>query len=139
MADLSRGSGAGARSGSKRLNVIARFTVSARYAGKGLAHAWNTQPNLRIETAIGVAAFLMALWLGSGVVTVVLASVVVLSLELINSAIEALVDLASPSDHPLAARAKDLSAAAVLVASLGALVLGLAVLGPPLLQRLGLV
>ena len=54
-----------------------------------------------------------------------------------NSAIEAAVDLASPQRHPLAKVAKDLAAATVLIAAFASVVVGLLVLGPPLLRRLG--
>ena len=59
---------------------------------------------------------------------VALAIGLVLSAELLNTAIEAVVDLVSPADHPLAKRAKDVSAAAVLAASLAALAAGIFVL-----------
>ena len=52
------------------------------------------------------------------------------SAELVNTAIEALTDLASPAWHPLAGKAKDVAAGAVLLAALGALVVGALVFGP---------
>ena len=120
------------------LNHVGRLRRSVRFAWRGLSKAWSDQPNLRLEILIGLAATLLAVWLGTGLVTVVLGSALVLSLELVNSAVEAMVDLISPGQHPLAGMAKDLSAAAVLVAALGALFVGLIALGPTLLQRLGL-
>lgn len=120
------------------LNPVRRLRRSARCAGRGLSQAWFDQPNLRLEVLIGLAATLLAVWLGTGLVAVILSSALVLSLELLNSAVEALVDLISPGQHPLAGVAKDLSAAAVLVAALGAVFVGLLALGPALLQRLGL-
>jgi len=66
-----------------------------------------------------------------------LACTLVLALELLNRSIEAVVALASPEFHELAGTAKDLSAAAVLTASIGAVVVGLVVLGPPLLEAVG--
>jgi hypothetical protein len=57
----------------------------------------------------------------------------VLSAELMNTAVETVVDLlVGDSDHELAGRAKDLSAAAVLVSAAGAAMVGIVVLGPPL-------
>ncbi len=53
----------------------------------------------------------------------------VIAAELLNAAVEAVVDLASPAEHPLARRAKDLAAAAVLVAALGAVGVGLGLAG----------
>ncbi|HEX7004678.1 MAG TPA: diacylglycerol kinase [Trueperaceae bacterium] len=119
------------------MNGARRLRRSTRFAYRGLSRAWREQPNLRLETFIGACATLLALWLGAGLEAVLLSSALVLSLELMNSAVEALVDLVSPGHHPLAAAAKDLSAAAVLVASAGAAVVGLVVLGPPLLRHLG--
>lgn len=69
-------------------------------------------------------------------VPIVLASALVLSLELINSALEATIDLSMSETHPLAEYAKDASAAAVLIAAMGASLVGLWVLGPPFWQRL---
>ena len=61
---------------------------------------------------------------------------VVLAVEVGNTAIEALVDLASPDTHPLAKVAKDAAAGAVLILALAAVVVGLTILGPPLWARL---
>ena len=55
--------------------------------------------------------------------------------ELVNTAIEALTDLASPAYHPLAGKAKDVAAGAVLLAALGALVVGVLVFGPKLFPQ----
>ncbi len=64
------------------------------------------------------------------------ACVLVLSAELLNTAIEKAVDLAMPEQHPLARVAKDAAAGAVLIAAIGAALIGLLVLGPPLLSWL---
>jgi len=56
--------------------------------------------------------------------------------EFLNTALEAVVDLASPSHHPLAAVGKDVGAAAVLVAALASILIGGLILGPPLWARL---
>jgi diacylglycerol kinase (ATP) len=53
----------------------------------------------------------------------------------LNTAIEAVVDLASPAKHPLAKVGKDVGAAAVLIAALAAVGVGLLILGPPLWER----
>jgi diacylglycerol kinase (ATP) len=111
---------------------------SAGFAWRGIAYAWRAQPNFRLEVAIAAFAGLLAIWLGTGLAAVLLSSALVLSLELVNSAVEAVVDLMSPNHHPLAGAAKDLAAAAVLVAAICAALVGLFVLGPELLDRLGL-
>jgi len=115
----------------------ARLGRSFAVAGAGLARAWATQPNLRIEAAVGLCALALAAWLRAPAAPILLASALVLALELMNSAVEAVVDLVSPQHQPLAGTAKDLAAAAVLTASIGAAAVGLVVLGPPLLSRLG--
>jgi diacylglycerol kinase (ATP) len=56
--------------------------------------------------------------------------------EFINSALEAVVDLASPQQHPLAKVGKDVGAAAVMIASLAAMLVGLLILGPPMYEKL---
>lgn len=56
--------------------------------------------------------------------------------EFINTALEAVVDLASPQHHPLAKVGKDVGAAAVLIAALTSVLVGLLILGPPLWEKL---
>lgn len=63
---------------------------------------------------------------------VVVAIALVLVAELVNAAIEAVVDLVSPESHPLAGRAKDVAAAAVLVSALAAVAIGALVLASAL-------
>jgi diacylglycerol kinase len=62
----------------------------------------------------------------------------VFAAEFLNTSIEAVVDLASPEIHPLAKIGKDVGAAAVLVAALAAILVGLLILGPPLWAKLSL-
>ncbi|MHA0033574.1 diacylglycerol kinase [Deinococcus sp. PESE-13] len=109
-----------------------RWWRSAGFAWAGIAHSYRTQPNFRIETWAAVLALALTGWLRAPLAPIALACALVLALELVNTAVEAVVDLVSPEPHPLAGVAKDAAAAAVLLASLGAVVVGLAVLGPPL-------
>ena len=55
--------------------------------------------------------------------------------EFLNTALEAVVDLASPSHHPLAKVGKDVGAAAVLIAAMVSVIAGLLIMGPPLLSK----
>jgi diacylglycerol kinase len=57
--------------------------------------------------------------------------------EFVNTALEAVVDLASPQKHPLAKVGKDVGAAAVLIAALSSVIIGFVILGPALIQKLG--
>lgn len=111
-----------------------RTGLSAALAG--LASAWRREWKLWLEVAILAVALALAAWLGVSLVPVVLAGGLVLALEVVNTAIETVVDMASPERQPLAGDAKDLAAAAVLVAAITSLVIGLLHLGPPLLARL---
>ncbi len=110
--------------------------IGLRFALRGLAAAWRDQTNLRIEVAIGTAAIAATLWLGASLTPVLLACGLVLVSELLNTVIESIVDLVAPDHHPLAARAKDVSAGAVLVAAATAVAVGLVHLGPHLADRL---
>ncbi len=107
------------------------------FATRGVWRAVRHEANLRIELALGVLALALAWWLGAPLVPVILAAGLVVTAEFFNSAVETLVDLASPQRHELAAAAKDIAAGGVLVASICALLVGVAVLGPPLLVRMG--
>ncbi|MDQ3398862.1 MAG: diacylglycerol kinase family protein [Deinococcota bacterium] len=107
-----------------------------KYAWAGLVWAWTKERNFRVECMIGALAVALALFLKVNPTAIVLATMLVLGLELINSAVEATVDLITPDFHPLARVAKDLAAAAVLMASFGAAVIGLITLGPALWRLL---
>ncbi len=113
------------------MRPVARFARSVGFALRGWSHAWRTQAHLRFEGVAALVAIAAAVALGSGVAAVVVASTLVLVAELVNTAVEATVDLVAPGPDPRAAIAKDVAAGAVLVAALGAVGVGLAVFGPP--------
>lgn len=109
---------------------------SFTFAWAGLRYLLRTQPNFCIHLVAAGAVVLASVWLGVGGVelaVLALAIGLVLAAEALNTALEALVDLASPTYHPLAKVAKDVGAAAVLLAALAAVVVGLVVLVPRLL------
>ncbi|MCP9771135.1 diacylglycerol kinase family protein [Synechococcus sp. Tobar12-5m-g] len=130
----------GRRGGSWR--VAGDLPLSLRYAAQGLAHGFLTQRNFRIHAVVGVLVFSLGIWLRLSpdrLAVLVLTVAAVLVLELINTAIESVVDLAiGRRFHPLARIAKDCAAAAVLVAALASLAIALLLLLPPLLVALGL-
>ena len=97
------------------------------YAVQGVRYAWRTERNFRLEVLLGAVALTVTLLLGADLVPVLLCCMLVLSLELVNTALEALVDLVSPTYHPLARVAKDAAAGAVLIASLLSLAVGVTV------------
>lgn len=85
-------------------------------AWHGLVYAWQTQNNFRLEVYATFIALILAYLLKINLFYIFIGCSIILSLELINTAIEALVDLVSPDWHDLAKIAKDIAAAAVLVA-----------------------
>lgn len=94
---------------------------------------FRTQPNTRIHLIVAVAVVVAGYYFGIsrwewaavlGCVTLVLA------FEAMNTALEYLTDLVSPGQHPLAGKAKDAAAAAVLLAAAGAVTVGAVVFGP---------
>jgi diacylglycerol kinase len=113
--------------------------ASFRYAFHGWHHVLRTQQNVWIHSAIATVVFFLALWLhlpARDWAVLVLTSAMVFAAEFMNTAIEAVVDLASPNKHPLAKIGKDVGAAAVLVAAFAAILIGLLILGPPLWAKL---
>ena len=111
---------------------------SFRYAFAGWWYVIRTQKNAWIHALVSVAVVLIALWLripARDWAVIILAMAMVWSAEFINTALEAIVDLASPQHHPLAQVGKDVGAAAVLIAAGAAALIGLLVLGPPLWAR----
>ncbi len=85
---------------------------------KGLRAGWTVEASFRLEVYLCILLFPLGLWLGRGGVEKALlcgSLLLVLSMELINSAVEAVVDKVSPEFHELAGRAKDLGSAAVFL------------------------
>ncbi len=116
-----------------------RFLRSFVFAARGIVYAFRTQRNLRIHFLATTVALLLAVWLRFSpeeLAIVVMLCGGVIALELVNTAVEAAVDVASPHVHPLAGAAKDTAAGAVLVAAVVAVVVGLLLYTPRLLQRL---
>lgn len=117
--------------------VASNLFVSFRYAWAGVCYAFATQRNFRIHVLIGVlaislGAFLRVTPVEMSVVAVTCALVMVL--ELLNTALESVVDLTvGQSYHELAKIAKDCAAGAVLISAIAALLVASFVLIPPLL------
>jgi len=109
------------------------------HAFRGLKVLLRTQQNARIHavaTVLVVAAGAMFRISPAEWALIVLAIVCVWVAEAINTAIEFLVDLVSPEPHPLAGKAKDAAAGAVLVAAIGAAIIGGFVFGPYIVSLL---
>jgi diacylglycerol kinase len=110
-----------------------------RHAFAGWGYVLRTQRNAWIHALISIVVFAVGLWLGLDPhewAIIVLITVIVWMAEFINTAIEAIVDLASPGHHPLAKVGKDVGAAAVLIAALAAAIIGWLILGPHLWEKI---
>lgn len=114
-----------------------RFLRSFAHAWRGLRITAQNEPNFQIELALGALALLIAWFVRVAVWPVIIVVTMVLIVETLNSAVERIVDHVSPDIHPAAKNIKDISAGAVLIASLGALAFAIAYLVPPLLAKLG--
>ena len=100
-----------------------------------------TQRNAWIHALISSLVIVVAFWLSIPLrdwAVLMIAIALVWTAEFINTSLEAVVDLASPDQHPLAKVGKDVGAAAVLLAAGAAIVIGLLILGPPLWTKLQL-
>jgi diacylglycerol kinase len=117
------------------MRQLGRIARSFTFAFAGLAYLLRTQSNFWVHLMAALCVIVLAATLGlrgAELAVLALAIGLVLTLEALNTAIEALVDLASPEVHPLAKVAKDVSAAAVLLAAATSVVVALAVLLPRL-------
>lgn len=112
---------------------------SFKYAIRGIKDVISGEMNMRIHLFITVLVVISGLvfkityteWL-----VCVLCFAVVMTAEMINTAIEAIVDLVSPSKHELARKAKDVAAGAVLLSAILSAIAGLMIFVPKLLAVL---
>lgn len=114
-----------------------RTIYSFRHAGRGLAWALSTQANLRVHLLAGVLVLIAALLFRFSAIEFALLFVciaIVVAAELVNTALEVLIDYAWPERNPAVGRAKDLAAAAVLLAAIGTAVVGILLFGGHILH-----
>lgn len=116
----------------KTFSIVDRLK-SFSFAFSGIAAMLRTQHNAWIHLAATIAAVVLGLWFGIARgewMLLVVAIVSVWTAEALNTAFEFLCDVASPEFHPLVKQAKDVAAAAVLIAAVGATIVGLLVFVP---------
>ena len=113
--------------------------ASFKYAFNGWWYVIRTQRNAWIHALASVAVIGISIWLKLERLEwalIIVAIAFVWTAEFFNTALEVIVDLATHDTHPLAKVGKDVGAAAVLIASITAAVIGIIVLGPPLLAKI---
>jgi diacylglycerol kinase (ATP) len=111
---------------------------SFNHAAEGIVHALRTQRNLWIHFAIAAAVLVAAAGFGASkleLAILLLAITFVLVAELVNTAVEAAVDVASTAFDPMAKLAKDIAAGAVLVSALNAVAVGYLVFSGRVAER----
>jgi diacylglycerol kinase len=116
-----------------------RLLKSFTYAFRGLAKVFREEQNLRIQSAVAILAFAGGLFLGLSRlewVALVFASLLVFLMEITNSAVERITDLFKPRINTYVKEIKDIMAAAVMLSSIGAVLVGLLVFGPYLIHWL---
>ena len=112
---------------------------SFKFAISGIAHAFKDNRNIKIHTVIGVLAFIASISLGLATterIIVLFVIMLVISAEMVNTAIEEMVNLITNEHREEAKRAKDVAAGMVLVVSVGAAIIGVAVFAPYLIELL---
>jgi diacylglycerol kinase len=118
-----------------RRGELAKFIASFGYAFRGLWYALRTQRNARVHLVLALLAILLGIVLRISAVEFALIFVAITAVfitEMVNTAVELCVDLASPEYHPLAKIAKDVAAGAVLLSAILAVVIALFVFVPHL-------
>lgn len=115
---------------------LTRIIKAAGYSYKGLSAAWQHEAAFRQELVVTLLAIILAVWLDVGAIARILligSVALVMIVEILNSAIEAVVDRIGSEHHELSGRAKDMGSAAVSLA----IVLALFVWGAVLWQHFG--
>lgn len=130
------------RSNDKKSKVLdkKRLIDSFRYASYGIVEAYKGEQNLRIHTVVAVlviiCGFVFQISYVEWLICLVLIGLVLMS-EFFNTAIEYVVDLASPDIHPLAKLAKDTASAGVLMMAIISAIIGLIIFVPEGIEFLG--
>ena len=119
----------------KKEKGLKKFFNSFTYPIKGLRYAYRNEQNLAVDVGIALIVVIAGFIFKVSVTEWALLALtigLVISCELINTAIEAVVDLVTEEYHPLAKVAKDTSAAAVFIFAIVAIVVGIIIFGPKL-------
>jgi diacylglycerol kinase len=115
-----------------------KFFTSFLYAARGVKAAFSEQPNLKIQLVVAMIATGLGFYFEISLVewSILLLTIgLVLGLEMVNSALENMVDLVTRERNPLAGKIKDIGAGAVLLASILALIVGWLIFRPYLLAE----
>jgi diacylglycerol kinase len=123
----------------KNTKGIKKFINSFKYPMSGLRYAYKNEQNLIVDIGMAVLVIIAGIIFKISIAEWAILTItvgLVISLELVNTAIEAVVDLVTENYHPPAKVAKDTSAAAVLVLAIVAMIEGLIIFLPKLINLL---
>lgn len=116
---------------------LKKLVCSFSFAFKGISHALKNELNIKIHGVAAAVVVLLGFWLHLSRlewVVILLTIGAVISLELVNTAVERTVDLVTKEYHPLAKQAKDLAAGAVLFFAFIAVIIGTIIFLPKLID-----
>ncbi len=123
----------------KQTSLTLRSRLSSfRFAAKGISRFFREEANARIHLAATITVTAGVIWFhvtGIELIALVIVTGLVWAAEIMNTAIEHMVDFVSPEFHPKAGLIKDLSAGAVLVLSVTALITGLIIFIPKIIHH----
>lgn len=117
-----------------------KFFKSFSYAAAGIFHAMKMERNFKVHLLVAILVLVMGMFVELSIVQwfiIIILIGVVLALELVNTALERIVDLVTEEYHPLAKQAKDAAAGAVLVFAIASAVIGLLIFIPKWLLIFG--
>ena len=121
------------------INFLSSRVRAIRFAIEGWWYVIRTQQNAWIHALASICVVAMGLWLQlsrQDWAILILTIAMVWIVEFINTSVEVLTDLASPKRNSLAKITKDVSAAAVLIAAAASVIIGILILGPPLMEKI---
>lgn len=123
----------------KQQKGLKKFINSFTYPIKGLLYAYRNEQNLAVDVGIALVVIILGLLFGVSKMewlVLILTIGLVISCELINTAIEAVVDLVTQEYHPLAKVAKDTASAAVFIFAIVAVIVGIIIFVPKIIGLL---
>ncbi len=121
------------------ISFLRSRTRAIGYALEGWWHVLRTQRNTWVHASLSITVIVLGLWLRLSPpnwAILILTMAIVWAAEFFNTALEAMTDLIQPEEHELAKISKDVSAAAVLITAAASVLIGLLILGPPLLDKI---
>ena len=113
--------------------ALKKLKRSLKFALRGVSILWRNEPNFRWHIVIALAVIILMMLIGvvrSDAVVILLIITFVITLEIVNTVVERLVDMLKPRLHTYAESIKDLMAALVLIGSTAAIIIGIVVFYP---------